>query len=93
MEKQDRRQKSVAGRFDVGRLRAIEQEADAITSRALMPTDPRGRSNTKEWLFAALNSVEMASLPWVLLQFSGEPNDSSAYKQFDGFLNMRLKHM
>ena len=33
-------------------------------SDALMPADPRGRSEVKEWLFAALNSVEMASLPW-----------------------------
>ena len=33
-------------------------------SDALMPADPRGRSDVKEWLFAALNSVEAASLPW-----------------------------
>ena len=32
-------------------------------SAALMPTDPRGRSEAVEWVFAALNSVEMASLP------------------------------
>ena len=62
-------------------------------SDALMPADPRGCSDTKEWLFAALNSVEMASLPWSLFQFSGEPKDSSAHKLIDGFLNMRLKHM
>jgi hypothetical protein len=36
-----------------------------------MPADPRGRSEAIEWLFAALNSVEMASLPWSLLIFSG----------------------
>ena len=40
-------------------------------SSALMPADPRGRSEVLEWLFAALNSVEMASLPWSLLNFSG----------------------
>src|SRR5216117_470316 len=28
-------------------------------SPALMPADPRGRNDAKEWLFAALNSVEM----------------------------------
>src|SRR3954451_2031230 len=33
-------------------------------SDALMPADPRGRSEATQWLFAALNSVEMASLPW-----------------------------
>src|SRR5215510_250626 len=31
----------------------------AERSEALMPSDPRGRAETKEWLFAALNSVEM----------------------------------
>ncbi len=36
-------------------------------SPALMPADPRGRNDAIEWLFAALNSVEMASLPWSLL--------------------------
>ena len=37
-------------------------------STALMPADPRGRSETMEWVFAALNSVEMASLPWSHVQ-------------------------
>src|SRR5215475_6700434 len=41
-------------------------------SRKLMPTDPRGRNETMEWVFAALNSVEMASLPWALFKFSGD---------------------
>src|SRR4051812_46901929 len=39
-------------------------------SEALMPADPRGRSAVVEWLFAGLNSVEMASLPWSILNFS-----------------------
>ena len=63
-------------------------------SDALMPADPRARSDTKEWLFAALNSVEMASLPWSLLVFSGRTGDTSEWKLFDGFLHQhRLKHM
>src|SRR3954463_14203706 len=41
-------------------------------SEALMPRDPKGRTEVIEWLFAALNSVEMASLPWSLFQFSGQ---------------------
>ena len=45
-------------------------------STALMPTDPRGRSEAMEWVFAALNSVEMASLPWALLKFTGNANDT-----------------
>ena len=63
-------------------------------SRALMPVDPTGRARVTEWIFAALNSVEMASLPWGLLKFTGEASDSTAFKFFDGFLNEhRLKHL
>jgi glutathione S-transferase len=58
-----------------------------------MPADPKGRSETKEWLFAALNSVEMASLPWALFQFSGAAKDSPAYKMMDDFLTLRLTRM
>jgi glutathione S-transferase len=63
-------------------------------SEALMPADPRGRSDVIEWLFAALNSVEMAVLPWSLFQFTGDTGDTPAWKLFDGFLRQnRLKHM
>src|SRR5450432_3619684 len=46
-------------------------------SGARLPADPGGRSAAKEWLFAALNSVEMASLPWSLFKFSGDTGDTS----------------
>ena len=62
-------------------------------SEKLMPADPRGSSETKEWLFAALASVEAASQPWTLFKFMGESEDSSAWKFFDQFLTARLKHM
>ncbi|CAN5420295.1 glutathione S-transferase family protein [soil metagenome] len=63
-------------------------------SDALLPADPRARSEAVEWLFAALNSVEMASLPWALLQFSGNTGDTPGWKLFDDFLTAhRLKHM
>ncbi|MBN9546141.1 MAG: glutathione S-transferase family protein [Alphaproteobacteria bacterium] len=55
-------------------------------STALLPADPRGRSDAKEWLFAALNSVEMAGLPWSLLQFSGHAGEGPAWAMFDSFL-------
>ena len=51
-------------------------------SEALMPRDPKGRAEVIEWLFAALNSVEMASLPWSLFKFSGQSE-----KRFDDFLS------
>ena len=62
-------------------------------SAALLPADPRERSEALEWLFAALNSVEMASLPWSLLAFSGDTG-SPAWKLFDDFLKThRLRHL
>ena len=62
-------------------------------SDALMPADPRGRSEAMEWLFAALNSVEMASLPWSIFKFSGDTGDTPAWKLLDEFLKARLKHL
>lgn len=64
----------------------------AELSPVLMPTDPKGRNEVKEWLFAALNSVEMASLPWGLLMFGG-PDDTPAWKFIDNFLTLRLQRM
>jgi glutathione S-transferase len=62
-------------------------------SARLLPGEPRRRSEAVEWLFAALNSVEMASLPWALLKFSGE-SDTPAVKLFADFLGQhRLKHV
>jgi glutathione S-transferase len=62
-------------------------------SDALMPSDPHGRSDVIEWLFAALNSVEAASLPWSLFVFSGDTAETPGRKHLDGFLEARLKHM
>lgn len=62
-------------------------------SPALMPSDPRGRSETTEWVFAALNSVEMPALPWTMFKFTGSFDDSPAVKFVDDFLKLRLKHM
>jgi glutathione S-transferase len=62
-------------------------------SEALMPIDPHGRSGVIEWLFAALNSVEAASLPWSIFMFSGDTAETPGRKHLDGFLEARLKHM
>ena len=63
-------------------------------SDALMPADPHGRSEVIEWLFAALNSVEAASLPWSIFIFSGATDDRSGFKYLEAFLNKsRLQHM
>ncbi|MEO6151684.1 MAG: glutathione S-transferase family protein [Croceibacterium sp.] len=62
-------------------------------SAQLMPADPRGRSDVKEWLFAALASVEAASQPWSFFKFSGDTDETPMRKFFDTFLEARLKHM
>ncbi|MBB4375526.1 glutathione S-transferase [Bradyrhizobium sp. Rc3b] len=62
-------------------------------SEKLMPSDPRGRTEATEWVFAALNSVEMASLPWGMSKFMGHPTDTAAWKFVDDFLKLRLKHL
>lgn len=36
-------------------------------SHVLLPGDPVGRAEVQQWLLAALNSVEVASLPWFIL--------------------------
>ena len=62
-------------------------------SDVLMPADMRGRCEVLEWLFAALNSVEAASLPWSILIFSGDTGDTPGWKRLDAFLTARLRHM
>ncbi|KAF1004731.1 MAG: Disulfide-bond oxidoreductase YfcG [Luteibacter sp.] len=62
-------------------------------SEVLMPVEPRARAETMEWIFAALNSVEMASLPWGLLKFSDATGDGPGWAFIDGFLQARLRHM
>ena len=62
-------------------------------SDALMPADPRSRSEVIEWLFAALNSVEAASLPWSIFKFSGDFAETPGRKHLEEFLKARLQHM
>jgi glutathione S-transferase len=65
----------------------------AERSDALMPADPHGRNEAIQWLFAALNSVEAASLPWTLFKFSGDTVETPGRKHLEEFLKARLKHM
>ena len=62
-------------------------------SDKLMPAEPVGRSDVKEWLFAALASVEAASQPWSFFMFSGDTDETPMRKFFDTFLEARLKSM
>lgn len=62
-------------------------------SERLMPRDPRARTEVMEWVFAALNSVEMASLPWSLLAFSGLTGNTPEWKVLDDFVSIRLRRL
>jgi glutathione S-transferase len=47
----------------------------AERSEKLMPRDAIGKADTRQWLIAALNSIEMVSVPWWFLEISGaSPN-------------------
>jgi glutathione S-transferase len=62
-------------------------------SAALLPPDPRGRAQAMEWVFAALNSVEAASMPWAIFLISGLKGETPGWQQLDGFLQSRLTRM
>ncbi|MCW3849579.1 glutathione S-transferase family protein [Sphingomonas sp. LB-2] len=62
-------------------------------STNLLPTDPKARSETIEWVFAALNSIEMATQPWALMRFWDIPGDNIVRERFDGWVPMRLAQM
>ncbi|HET9159232.1 MAG TPA: glutathione S-transferase family protein [Caulobacteraceae bacterium] len=62
-------------------------------SPGLMPSDPKGRNAVIEWLFAALNSVEMAGLPWSMAHFMGMTDETDLWKFFDGFKTLRLQRL
>ena len=50
----------------------------ARKSETLMPRVPRGEAETIQWLFAALNSIEMVAVPWWFLEVSGEKDNKLA---------------
>jgi glutathione S-transferase len=62
-------------------------------SAVLLPADPRRRSEVIEWVFAALNSVEMASLPWSIFKTSGDNGETPERKRLGEFLDGRLQRL
>ncbi len=60
----------------------------ARKSETLMPRDPAGEAETLQWTIAALNSIEMVSVPWWFLEVTGAPNP-----QMTEWLQSRLDHM
>jgi glutathione S-transferase len=60
----------------------------AKKSEALMPRDPRGEAETTEWMIAALNSIEMVSVPWWFIGLSNEANNP-----LNDWMKKRLAHL
>ena len=60
----------------------------ARKSDKLMPRDPAGEAETLQWTIAALNSIEMVTVPWWFLKLCGDENNG-----LTGWLGQRLNHM
>ncbi len=72
-----------------GELEIFESGAGLLhlarKSDKLMPPDPVGEAETLQWTIAALNSIEMVSVPWWFLKITGAENDG-----LTGWMGMRL---
>lgn len=62
----------------------------ARKSEKLMPRDSRGEAETLEWVIAALNSIEMVSVPWWFLTLSMDKDQDNPLQPW---LMQRLKHL
>lgn len=60
----------------------------ARKSDRLMPRDPVGEAQTLQWTIAALNSMEMVTVPWWFLKMTGGESDD-----LTGWLGQRLGHV
>jgi len=75
-----------------GELEIFESGAGLLhlarKSEKLMPGDPDGEAQTLQWTIAALNSIEMVSVPWWFLEVTGAKENG-----LTGWLKSRLDHM
>jgi glutathione S-transferase len=75
-----------------GEIRIFESGACLLQlarkSEMLMPRDPGGAAETLQWVIAALNSIEMVSVPWWFLGLSGDSENG-----LSGWLDSRLAHV
>jgi len=60
----------------------------ARKSEILLPRDPVGEAQALQWTIAALNSIEMVSVPWWYLEVTGARDNPLA-----SWLASRLDHM
>jgi glutathione S-transferase len=75
-----------------GELKIFESGAGLLhlarKSDRLMPTDPVGEAETLQWTIAALNSIEMVTVPWWFLKICGDKDN-----QLTGWMRQRLDHL
>ncbi|MDP3176122.1 MAG: glutathione S-transferase family protein [Phenylobacterium sp.] len=78
--------------LDDGGLEIFESGAGLLhlarKSETLMPRDPAGEAETLQWTIAALNSIEMVSVPWWFLKVSGDQDN-----KLTGWMTQRLEHL
>lgn len=78
--------------LDDGAVKIFESGACLLhlarKSETLMPHDAAGEAETLQWTLAALNSIEMVSVPWWFLRMSGDKDN-----QLAGWLKQRLDHV
>lgn len=60
----------------------------ARKSEALMPRDAAGAAGTEQWVIAALNSIEMVTVPWWFLTISGQKENA-----LGGWVEKRLAQL
>ena len=60
----------------------------AKKNERLMPSDAAGEAETLQWVVAALNSIEMVSVPWWFLSLSGDDENA-----LTGWLRKRLDQL
>tara|TARA_B100000678_G_scaffold78312_1_gene64763 strand:- start:914 stop:1567 length:654 start_codon:yes stop_codon:yes gene_type:complete len=75
--------------LDDGDLRLFESGAGLLhlarKSDLLMPSGRVEAAQVEQWIIAALNSIEMVTMPWVVLTWSGQQSDA-----IEGWLDKRL---
>ena len=60
----------------------------ARQSEKLMPRDAPGAAATVQWVFAALNSIEMVTVPWWFLEVTGQKDNGLV-----GWVDKRLAQL
>jgi glutathione S-transferase len=78
--------------LDDGKVGIFESGAGLLhlarKSSTLMPRDPAEEAETLQWTIAALNSIEMVTVPWWFLKISGDADN-----KLTDWMTKRLAHV